>query len=214
MAAQKPRKKPRARRSPNNALVLRLTSKQTDDVSLLPKRQQAALIKLAKRQKHMRVRALLSGAGKTSAAQFLARKLDLELYRIDLGAVVSKYMREIEKELDRLFNEAEDSGAMLFIDEADALFSKHSEVKDAHDRYANILGDYLRKRIAFRVDNSGYPSPRAFFDFAKTTVPVVVPASYGPIGELTSTKVPLEIRKERGSHCQLELAEFRESFLR
>src|SRR5262249_28339117 len=133
MASQKPRKKPRARRSPNNPLVLRLTPKQTDDVSPLPKRQQQPLIKLAKTAKHMRIRALFSGpsgAAKTSAAQFLARKLDLELYRIDLGAVISKYMGETEKELDRLFNEAEDSGAMLVIDEADALFNKRSEVKD------------------------------------------------------------------------------------
>lgn len=86
MAAQKPRKKPRARRSPNNAFVLRLTPNQTDDVSLLFKRQQQALIKLAKTAKHMPIRALFSGpsgAGKTSAAQFLARKLDLELYRIE-----------------------------------------------------------------------------------------------------------------------------------
>jgi SpoVK/Ycf46/Vps4 family AAA+-type ATPase len=151
MAAQKPRKKPRARRSPNNAFVLRLTPNQTDDVSLLSKRQQQALIKLARKAKRlMRVRALFSGpsgTGKTLAAQFLARKLDLELYRIDLGAVVSKYIGETEKELDRLFNNLEDSGAMLFIDEADALFGKRSEVKDAHDRYANIAVDYLRERI-------------------------------------------------------------------
>jgi SpoVK/Ycf46/Vps4 family AAA+-type ATPase len=138
------------RRSPNNALELRRTSNQTDDVSPLPKRQQQALIKLAKKAKHMRIRALFSGpggTGKTSAARFLARKLDLELYRIDLGGVISKYIGETEKGLDSLFNEAEDSGAMLFIDEADALFRRRSEVKDAHDRYANITIDYLRERI-------------------------------------------------------------------
>jgi SpoVK/Ycf46/Vps4 family AAA+-type ATPase len=151
MAAQKPRKKPRARRSPISAFVLRLTPKQTDDVSLLPKRQQQKLTNLAKKAKRLtRIRALFSGpsgTGKTLAAHFLARKLDLELYRIDLGAVVSKYIGETEKELDRLFNEADASGAMLLFDEADALFSKRSEVKDAHDRYANIAVDYLRERI-------------------------------------------------------------------
>lgn len=77
----------------------------------------------------------------------MARKLDLELYRIDLGVVISKYIGETERKLDRLFNEAEDSGAMLFIDEADALFRRRSEVKDAHDRYAKITIDYLRERI-------------------------------------------------------------------
>jgi SpoVK/Ycf46/Vps4 family AAA+-type ATPase len=150
MASKKPRKKLRARRSPNNVLVLRRTSNQTDDVSLLPKRQQQALIKLAKKAEHIRIRALFSGpggTGKTSAAQFLARKLDLELYRIDLGVVISKYIGETERKLDRLFNEAEDSGAMLFIDEADALFRRRSEVKDAHDRYAKITIVYLRERI-------------------------------------------------------------------
>jgi len=91
------------RRSPNNALELRRTSNQTDDVSPLPKRQQQALIKLAKKAKHMRIRALFSGpggTGKTSAARFLARKLDLELYRIDLGGVISKYIGETEKGLE------------------------------------------------------------------------------------------------------------------
>ena len=77
----------------------------------------------------------------------MARKLDLELYRIDLGVVISKYIGETAKKLDRLFNEAEDSGAMLFIDEVDALFRRRSEVKDAHDRHAKITIDYLRERI-------------------------------------------------------------------
>ena len=84
-----------------------------------------------------------SGTGKTMAAEVLANDLRLNLYRIDLSSVVSKYIGETEKNLRRLFDAAEDSGAILFFDEADALFGKRSEVKDSHDRYANIEVDYL-----------------------------------------------------------------------
>jgi AAA+ superfamily predicted ATPase len=85
----------------------------------------------------------LSGTGKTMAAEVLACELRLDLYRIDLSAVVSKYIGETEKNLRRLFDAAEDGGAILFFDEADALFGKRSEVKDSHDRYANIEVSYL-----------------------------------------------------------------------
>ena len=88
-----------------------------------------------------------SGTGKTMAAEGLANKLQLDLYRIDLSAVVSKYIGETEKNLRRLFDAAEDGGAILFFDEADALFGKRSEVKDSHDRYANIEVNYLLQRI-------------------------------------------------------------------
>lgn len=88
-----------------------------------------------------------SGTGKTMAAEAIARKLDLNLYRIDLSAVVSKYIGETEKNLRRLFDAAEDGGAILFFDEADALFGKRSEVKDSHDRYANIEINYLLQRM-------------------------------------------------------------------
>jgi hypothetical protein len=88
-----------------------------------------------------------SGTGKTLAAEVLARTLRLELYRIDLSAVVSKYIGETEKNLRRVFNVAEDSGAVLLFDEADALFGKRSEVKDSHDRYANIEVSYLLQRM-------------------------------------------------------------------
>ena len=88
-----------------------------------------------------------SGTGKTMAAEVIANSLHLNLYRIDLSAVVSKYIGETEKNLRRLFDAAEDGGAILFFDEADALFGKRSEVKDSHDRYANIEINYLLQRI-------------------------------------------------------------------
>ena len=81
------------------------------------------------------------------AAEVLAHELQLNLYRIDLSAVVSKYIGETEKNLRRLFDAAEDGGAILFFDEADALFGKRSEVKDSHDRYANIEINYLLQRM-------------------------------------------------------------------
>ena len=88
-----------------------------------------------------------SGTGKTMAAEVLANELQLDLYRIDLSAVVSKYIGETEKNLRRVFDAAEDSGAILLFDEADALFGKRSEVKDSHDRYANIEVSYLLQRM-------------------------------------------------------------------
>ena len=88
-----------------------------------------------------------SGTGKTMAASIIARTLDLDIYKIDLATVVSKYIGETEKNLDRIFSEAEASNAVLFFDEADALFGKRSEVKDAHDRYANLEVAYLLQRI-------------------------------------------------------------------
>lgn len=88
-----------------------------------------------------------SGTGKTLAAEVLANELRLDLYRIDLSAVVSKYIGETEKNLRRVFDAAEDSGAILLFDEADALFGKRSEVKDSHDRYANIEISYLLQRM-------------------------------------------------------------------
>lgn len=87
------------------------------------------------------------GTGKTMAAEVLASELCLDLYKIDLSQVVSKYIGETEKNLDRVFTAAENSNAILFFDEADALFGKRSEVKDAHDRYANIEIGYLLQKM-------------------------------------------------------------------
>ena len=88
-----------------------------------------------------------SGTGKTMAAEVLANTLDLDLYRIDLSSVVSKFIGETERNLRRVFDAAEDGGAILLFDEADALFGKRSEVKDSHDRYANIEVSYLLQRM-------------------------------------------------------------------
>jgi hypothetical protein len=88
-----------------------------------------------------------SGTGKTMAAEVLARALALDLYRIDLSAVVSKYIGETEKNLRQVFDAAEEGGVLLVFDEADALFGKRSEVKDSHDRYANIEVSYLLQRM-------------------------------------------------------------------
>ncbi len=88
-----------------------------------------------------------SGTGKTMAAEVLANELKLPLYRVDLSAVVSKYIGETEKNLRRVFDAAEAAGAILLFDEADALFGKRSEVKDSHDRYANIEVSYLLQRM-------------------------------------------------------------------
>ena len=145
MAAQRPRKsKLRVR----HALSLRISRKQTNEARPFSKRQEEALTKLAKKAKQLRrTRALFGGpssTGKTLAVEFLARELGMTLYRIDLGAVVSKYIGETEKNLRRLFAKAENSSAILFFDEADALFGKRSELKDSHDRYADTALNFLR----------------------------------------------------------------------
>src|SRR4051794_153055 len=92
-----------------------------------------------------------SGTGKTMAAEVLGAELGLELFRVDLATIVSKYIGETEKNLDRIFDAATGSNAILFFDEADALFGKRSEVSDAHDRYANIEVAYLLQKM------EGYP---------------------------------------------------------
>jgi len=88
-----------------------------------------------------------SGTGKTMAAEIIAHELQLDLYKIDLSTVVSKYIGETEKNLSLIFNEGQASNAILFFDEADAIFGKRSEVKDAHDRYANIETAYLLQKM-------------------------------------------------------------------
>jgi SpoVK/Ycf46/Vps4 family AAA+-type ATPase len=88
-----------------------------------------------------------SGTGKTMAAAIIAGELDLDLYKIDLCMLVSKYIGETEKNLSTLFSAAELEGSLLFFDEADALFGKRSQVKDSHDRYSNIEINYLLQRL-------------------------------------------------------------------
>lgn len=88
-----------------------------------------------------------SGTGKTMAAEIMAGDLGLDIYKIDLARVVSKYIGETEKNLSKIFEEAETSHAILFFDEADAIFGKRSDIHDAHDRYANIETSYLLQRM-------------------------------------------------------------------
>jgi SpoVK/Ycf46/Vps4 family AAA+-type ATPase len=88
-----------------------------------------------------------SGTGKTLSAEIIANHVKLDLYKIDLAGIVSKYIGETEKNLDRIFAAAEASNAILFFDEADALFGKRSEVRDSHDRYANIEISYLLQKM-------------------------------------------------------------------
>ncbi|MFL6211739.1 MAG: ATP-binding protein [Pyrinomonadaceae bacterium] len=154
-----------------DALAQRLEPKATWEDIVLPDEQLALLHQVAdqvgrrgtvydtwgfreKMNRGLGISALFSGpsgTGKTMAAEVLANELRLNLYRIDLSAVVSKYIGETEKNLRRLFDAAEDGGTLLFFDEADAIFGKRSEVKDAHDRYANIEINYLLQRMeAFR----------------------------------------------------------------
>ncbi len=109
-----------------------------------------------------------SGTGKTLAAEVLAAELRLDLYRIDLSSVVSKYIGETEKNLKQVFDAAEAGGVLLLFDEADALFGKRSEVKDSHDRYANIEVGYLLQRmesfqgLAILTSNAKSALDRAF----------------------------------------------------
>ncbi|WP_017326719.1 ATP-binding protein [Synechococcus sp. PCC 7336] len=150
-----------------DALAQRLDTKATWNDIVLPEAETSLLRQIAAQVRHrsrvyddwgfrdrmnrgLGVNALFageSGTGKTMAAEVIANELRLNLYRIDLSAVVSKYIGETEKNLRRLFDAAEDGGAILFFDEADALFGKRSEVKDSHDRYANIEVNYLLQRI-------------------------------------------------------------------
>jgi SpoVK/Ycf46/Vps4 family AAA+-type ATPase len=88
-----------------------------------------------------------TGTGKTMAAEIIAGELNLDMYKVNLSLVVSKYIGETEKNLNKIFKDAEDGNAVLFFDEADALFGKRSEIKDAHDRYANIEMNYILQKM-------------------------------------------------------------------
>lgn len=146
-------------------LAVRTRPRRTWDDLVLPTDQQDQLRELVSRYRHRRrvheewgftstastgVIALFagpSGTGKTLAAEVLAGDLGLDLYRVDLSSVVSKYIGETEKNLERIFTAAAAADLVLFFDEADALFGKRSEVSDAHDRYANIEVAYLLQRL-------------------------------------------------------------------
>lgn len=135
-------------------LVLPIPQKQTLREMVAHVRQRATVYEkwgfAAKCSRGLGISALFSGAsgtGKTMAAEALANMLRLDLYRIDLSQMVSKYIGETEKNLRRVFDAAEEGGTILLFDEADALFGKRSDVKDSHDRYANIEVSYLLQRM-------------------------------------------------------------------
>jgi hypothetical protein len=150
-----------------DSLAQRIDAKATWDDLVLPEEQTSQLREICGQVRHrsivyddwgfrarcnrgLGISALFagdSGTGKTMAAEVIANDLKLDLYRIDLSAVVNKYIGETEKNLKRLFDAADDGGAILLFDEADALFGKRTEVKDSHDRYANLEVNYLLQRM-------------------------------------------------------------------
>lgn len=149
------------------ALARKITPKHTWDNIILPTNQLKQLREICNQVKYHHIvcnqwgfdqtlslgkgiNVLFSGSpgtGKTMAAEVIAKELQLEIYKIDLSQIVSKYIGETEKNLDRVFTAAENANAILLFDEADALFGKRSEVKDAHDRYANLEVAYLLQKM-------------------------------------------------------------------
>jgi ATPase family associated with various cellular activities (AAA) len=184
-----------------DALAQRIVTRVGFDDLVLPNAQLAALRDIARHlrhrervyrdwgfgDKHARGQGLTalfageSGTGKTLAAEAIANAVELDLYRVDLATVVSKYIGETEKNLKRLFDAAETSGAVLLFDEADALFGKRSEVKDSHDRYANIETAYLLQRVeayrglAILTTNMKSALDRAFLRRIRFVVPFPFP---------------------------------------
>jgi SpoVK/Ycf46/Vps4 family AAA+-type ATPase len=155
-----------------------------------------------------------SGTGKTMAAEILANHLELDLYRIDLAGVVSKYIGETEKNLRKVFDAAEQSGAILFFDEADALFGNRTEVKDSHDRYANIEVNYLLQRmedyrgLAILATNRKSALDRAFMRRLRFLVDFPFPDADSRRNiwqKVFPHQVPVE-RLDYGSLSRLELA--------
>jgi SpoVK/Ycf46/Vps4 family AAA+-type ATPase len=143
-----------------DALAQRIEPKATWEELALPPRELAKLREIAGDIRQRRAvgptpagpgtGTLLSGgtaAAKAQVAEALARDLGLGLFRVDLSAVVSKFIGETEKNLGRLFDAAEAGGGILYFDEADALFGKRAQIKDSHDRFANVEIDYLLQRI-------------------------------------------------------------------
>jgi SpoVK/Ycf46/Vps4 family AAA+-type ATPase len=149
------------------ALARKITPKHTWDNIILPTNQLTQLREVCNQVKYHHIvcnqwgfdqtlslgkgiNVLFSGSpgtGKTMAAEVIANELQLDIYKIDLSQIVSKYIGETEKNLDRVFTAAENANAILLFDEADALFGKRSEVKDAHDRYANLEVAYLLQKM-------------------------------------------------------------------
>jgi hypothetical protein len=142
-----------------------------------------------------------SGTGKTMAAQVVARELGRELYRVDLAGVVNKYIGETEKRLKLVFDACERSAVVLFFDEADALFGQRTQVKDAHDRYANIQIDYLLQRmeqfdgVAILATNRKNDLDTAFLRRLRFIVDFLAP---GPQERLSLWRIALAERSPSG----------------
>jgi SpoVK/Ycf46/Vps4 family AAA+-type ATPase len=136
---------------PLTSLAQKIESRATLETIPLAESQRQTLKEISMHARDNRETIVLfagvNGTGKTIAAEVIAVGLKRDLYRVDLSKIVSKYIGETEKNLSRLFNAAESAGAILFFDEADALFGKRSEVKDSHDRYANIEVGYLLQQL-------------------------------------------------------------------
>ena len=184
-------------------LAQRLEPRATWDRLVLPEPQTAQLRSVAAQVRHrhevyerwgfraqssrgLGVSALFhgpSGAGKTYAAEALANDLALDLYRVDLSATISKFIGETEKNLRRVFDAAEQSGAILLFDEADALFGKRGEVSDSHDRYANLEVSYLLQRmetyrgLAILTTNLKSALDQAFLRRIRFVVPFPFPSA-------------------------------------
>jgi SpoVK/Ycf46/Vps4 family AAA+-type ATPase len=142
-----------------------------------------------------------SGTGKTMAAQVLARSLGMDLYRVDLAGVMSKYIGETEKRLKLIFDTCERANVLLFFDEADALFGQRTQVKDAHDRFANIEIDYLLQRmeqfdgIAVLATNRKGDMDAAFLRRLRFIIDFIHP---GPAERLTLWQLALPRHTPRG----------------
>jgi SpoVK/Ycf46/Vps4 family AAA+-type ATPase len=134
-------------------LVLPISKKEQLRQLLISAKRHAETLKIGNFEKHSSktgLKILFSGPskdGKTMAAEIIASELKLDLWKIDLSMVVNEYVKETEKNLDRIFKDTEEMNGILLFDEADALFGKRSEVKDSHDRYANIEINYLLQKI-------------------------------------------------------------------
>jgi SpoVK/Ycf46/Vps4 family AAA+-type ATPase len=137
-------------RSIDNQVFSPTITKELKKVTSYAKKS-ATVYKSSEKQKRIAKKISLftgtDGNGKTLAAETLARSTKKDLYRIDLSQIVSKYIGETEKNLEKIFKRAESKNWILFFDEADALFGKRTDVKDSHDRYANIEINYLLERI-------------------------------------------------------------------
>src|SRR5688572_28997883 len=141
-----------------------------------------------------------TGAQRRRLAESVSKELNRELYRIDAGQLTSKYIGETEKHLRRLFDTAESSGAILVFDEADALFGKRTQVKDAHDRYANQEVSYLLQRmeaspsVIIPATNNAKNIDAAFLRRLRVAIKLTAPSTVKVRSAKTTSSVKPRIR--------------------